>query len=489
MRNFRRIDIFLIVCLVAFCLLASKTLFQPGFFYSHDGILHTVRLAMFDQAIKSGQVVPRWSPQLAYGLGSPVLMFYGMLPNYLGSLFHLVGFNFQNAIKAVLSTSLVLSAIFFYFFAREKFGKLAGFVGALFYVWSPYRFVDVYVRGAVPESFAFVFPPLIFLSGEKLMEKPNKWWLTINAASICGIIISHNVLALVFVSAYAAYLLSRMVQARSIFKNNWISFVIGVGLSSFFLWPALLLQNQIHLEALSVRSYYLKNFVTLKQIIYSPWGWGAIGSTTPMSVQLGLAQWVGLGVLGLLLWTKWQGAGADRKFIIFFFSIMLATSIFLMTGASSLAWRIITPLQIVLYPWRFLSLAVFSTAILVSAAVSVFPKKYLIFPLLGLLFYANRNYLQVSVPFGKSDHYYSSYRGTTDVQGEFLPKAINLAIIKDCEKLDCHFSEDAVMKETFTNSGVIKISNLISLLSIGALLIVFIQNHPFKHQKKIDHHQ
>jgi hypothetical protein len=168
---------------------------------------------------------------------------------------------------------------------------------------------------------------------------------------------------------------------------------------------------------------------------------------------------------------------------------MLATSIFLMTGASSLAWRIITPLQIVLYPWRFLSLAVFSTAILVSAAVSVFPKKYLIFPLLGLLFYANRNYLQVSVPFGKSDHYYSSYRGTTDVQGEFLPKVINLATIKGCEKLDCHFSEEAVMKEMFTNSGVIKISNLISLLSIGALLIVFIQNHPFKHQKKIDRNQ
>lgn len=487
MRNFRRIDIFLIVCLVAFCLLASKTLFQPGFFYSHDGILHTVRLAMFDQAIKSGQVVPRWSPQLAYGLGSPVLMFYGMLPNYLGSLFHLVGFNFQNAIKAVLSTSLVLSAIFFYFFAREKFGKLAGFVGALFYVWAPYRFVDVYVRGAVPESFAFVFPPLIFLSGEKLMEKPNKWWLTLNAVSICGIIVTHNVLALVFVGVYAAYLLCRIVQARSVFKNNWMSLILGIGLSSFFLWPALLLQNQIHLEALSVSSYYLKNFVTLKQIIYSPWGWGAIGSTTPMSVQLGLTQWIGVGIMCFLVWKKWRLIPADTWLGVGFFLVMLGASVFLMTGFSAPLWKVVTPLQIVLYPWRFLSLAVFAAAILVTIAVSVFPKKYFMVFLLFTLFYANRNYLQVSVPFDKNDDYYSSYRGTTDVQGEFLPKVVDLAVIKNCEKFSCSFAPNRSLKDSFTNSEVIWVSNLLSLLSGGVLFLIAIEDHIFKYKEKVNH--
>lgn len=483
----RKIDIALILLLVIFSLFASITLLRPGFFYSHDGILHTVRLAVFDKLLRGGHIVPRWSDQLAYGLGSPVLMFYGMLPNYVGSLFHLLGLNYQNAVKAVLSTSFALSAIFFYFFAREKFGQLAGFVGALFYLWAPYRFADVYVRGAVPESFAFIFPPLIFLSGEKLMKRPTKLWLLINSVSVGGIILSHNVLAAIFVGVYVGYLLCCWFWTKKPLRVTWISLILGIGLSSFFLWPALVFQNKIHLEALSIGSYYISNFVTLKQVLYSPWGWGAISSTTPMSVQLGLAQWLGVGALCLLVLKKWRLISADTKLSTIFFLMMLGISVFLMTGFSAPLWKAVNPVQMVLYPWRFLSLAVFAAAILVTVAVSLFPKKYFVVFLLFVLFYANRNYLQVSVLFDKNDDYYASYRGTTDVQGEFLPKAVDLSVIKNCEKISCSFAPKHSLKDGFTNSKVVWVSNLLSVLSVGVLFLITAKDQIFKHKEKVNH--
>jgi hypothetical protein len=36
-------------------------------------------------------------------------------------------------------------------------------MSSVFYVWAPYRALDVYVRGAMNESWAFVWFPLIFV--------------------------------------------------------------------------------------------------------------------------------------------------------------------------------------------------------------------------------------------------------------------------------------------------------------------------------------
>lgn len=432
-----RKDAIFIVFLIIFSIIASATLFNPGFYYSHDGVLHTVRLAKFYQALSEGQIIPRWVQSLDFGLGTPVLMFYGVLPNYLGSLFHFLGFNFQNSIKMVLGFSFVLSAVAFYFFAREKFGKLAGFLGTLLYLWAPYRFLDVYVRGAVPESFAFIFPPLIFLSGEKLISKK---WFVMNVLAICALILSHNILALLFVGVYLLYLGPKKIVL--------LGLAFGIILSSFFLWPAFFLQSAINLDSLKVGDYYQSNFASLLQIVYSPWGFGTLNSNLSISVQLGLAQWLAV-LLGITLVIR-----AKKKRELVFFLVVLAGCILLMTNYSAFLWDMFTPLQIVLYPWRFLAVAIFSAAVVASAVISLVPKKLLVFGFLVVLFYANRNYLQVAEPFDKPDSYYLNYRGTADVQGEFLAKGNN--------------------KEIFTNSPLVKVSDLLSVGALALLVLVYI---------------
>ena len=126
-------------------------------------------------------------------------MFLYPLPSYVASLFHFLGFTFVDSTKLVFAVSYLLSALFMYLWISSKWGRPSGFIAALAYGFAPYRFVDLYVRGAIGEHMAFVFPPLIcwgllLLAGKKRMLAPS----IIIPLGTGGLILSHNALSLMF---------------------------------------------------------------------------------------------------------------------------------------------------------------------------------------------------------------------------------------------------------------------------------------------------
>jgi len=56
----------------------------------------------------------------------------------------------------------------------------------------------------------------------------------------------------------------------------------------------------VNLNNLDTSSGFTSNFVGLKNIIYSKWAWGSLGSTSPMSLQIGLVQ-QGLVLLSFII--------------------------------------------------------------------------------------------------------------------------------------------------------------------------------------------
>ncbi len=97
-------------------------------------------------------------------------------------------------------------------------------------------------------------------------------------------------------------------------------------------------------------------------------------------------------------------------------------------------------LSFILYPWRFLSLAVFC-----SAAIAAFltflarGNKFLIVGLCVLVLYANRNFPRLVGEVTAKDTFYINNIDTTDISGEFLPRTANLSLIKYCKKQCCYF--------------------------------------------------
>lgn len=143
-------ELIIILFLLLLSFPAVRTLLQPGGYTSHDLTHHVVRQISMDRLLSEGQFPPRWSGELNNGYGYPVFLFNYPLPAMAGEIFQKIGFGFVDSVKAVLFLSMVISAIGMYLFLKELLGlKLAAFLGAVFYLYTPLRFSGVYVSAAV----------------------------------------------------------------------------------------------------------------------------------------------------------------------------------------------------------------------------------------------------------------------------------------------------------------------------------------------------
>src|SRR3989344_5248476 len=132
--------------------------FNNQFFYTQDHIF-IARLHQMSTALMDGHFPVRWAPDLRFG--EPLFNFYAPFPYYLGAAVKLLGFNFIWVAKILFILSTAASAITMYIFLSKVFSKKGAILGVLLYTYAPYRAVDIYVRGALSEAWAFIFFPLI----------------------------------------------------------------------------------------------------------------------------------------------------------------------------------------------------------------------------------------------------------------------------------------------------------------------------------------
>src|SRR3989338_1815147 len=166
----------------------SWPLTKPGLPIIHDD-QQVARLFVFDQALKHGQFPPRWVDELGFGFGYPLFVFYPPLVYMVGELFHLIGFSFIDSIKLVFFTSIFASGLAMYILVKEFWGRYAGIVSAFFYILVPYRAIDVYIRGALAESFSFVWLPVILWSFYKLVKTNKTIYIYLSAVFLALLMI------------------------------------------------------------------------------------------------------------------------------------------------------------------------------------------------------------------------------------------------------------------------------------------------------------
>lgn len=335
--------------------------FHPGLPHGHDAQDHVVRIANFYASLTEGIVVPRWAENLNWGYGHPVMMFLYPFPSYMASLFHFLGFSFVNATKAVFVVSYIASIMAMYLFMQAAWGKRAGVIGGLLYGFAPYRFVDMYVRMAIGEHVAFIFPPLICYFLYKFAHTRRIGYGIGIAFSLALLMLSHNAFTLMFlpiVTLYGLYVFfydakkSWQFAAWSIFYA-----LLGFGLSSFFWIPAFF-EGKYTLRDIVTAGEALKRFVPFSWFFYSPWNYGG-GET--MTKEVGILQWLGI-VTSLYIYGKLKES--KEKVLLWGLWILFVLFLFIMTPASSYIWERIMILQNFQFPLRFLGPVVFISAVL-----------------------------------------------------------------------------------------------------------------------------
>lgn len=414
----------LILLLVAISFIPLLDLFHPGLPVTHDGQDHVARIANFYQNLSEGNIIPRWAGNLNWGYGHPILEFLYPLPSYLASLFRFFGFTLIDSVKLVFGISFVLSAATMYFFIKELLSdEKAALFASLAYVIAPYRFVDLYVRGAIGEHVAFVFPPLVFYFLLKLSKRYSLWYLIGGAVSLAGLNLAHNAISLMFLPLFGLWSLFLLLQSNKKLQlgNHYlITVLFGFGLSAFFWLPAFIEGKYTLRDIVTGGGEYMVSFVMWKDFFFSQWSYGG---TLTFSKQIGIVHWI--GIFGSIIATYYLYRNKSKLWMVSLGSFLIFwITLFLMTSASNPIWQSITLLQKFQFPWRFLSLAVFLSSLLGAVALHSFPdkhKKFFLLILVAGLLVVNKDYWHANGFLYKPESFYTGiYNSTTDT-GESAP--------------------------------------------------------------------
>lgn len=358
----RTIYIGLVIIVVS--LLPLWDLLHPGLPVTHDGQDHVARIANFYASLSEGNLVPRWAANLNWGYGHPILMFLYPFPSYIASLFHAIGFSFVDSTKLVLAVSYIASIGAMFLWISAAWGGLAGLTAAILYGFAPYRFVDLYVRGAIGEHMAFVFPPLICYG----LHRRNYWLVSIGTALL---ILSHNALSIMFlplIVLYAVYLatITSKKPVQYFVFCLWF-FVLGFLLSGFYWIPAFF-EGKYTLRDIVTAGEFSGRFVPWISFLYSRWSYGGGNE---------LSKWLGAGGILVLLASiaVLEKAVKYRRFILAVLLLLFFT-LFMMTDNSEIIWQTVTVFQKFQFPWRFMSVVVFLLSLLGAVTVVATEKKY-----------------------------------------------------------------------------------------------------------------
>lgn len=373
--------------LLALTALAVAPLTAPGYFMLAHDARHTVYfMQMFDAALRAGALYPRWAADMVFGYGYPVWLILAPLPYYLAEAFHLTGLDFPSSIKAVEAVAWFGSALGMYLFARRLLGREGALVAAVAYVFVPYHVVDLYVRGAMAEFLAFVFPPLILLALYDLAAGPGRARaFVLAAAAYAALILTHISMAVLFSPVLFGFILvlHRWSPAHregapeepgygSSIVIPFLALASGLALSAVFLLPVVLEQRYLTSEPLIGGFFDFRlHFLNPSQLVSPLWGYGyaGINGTDQFSLQLGIVP-LALAAFALLSLRRHTAARVPLLYL----TLVLVVAVLAMFAFTTPLWELAAPvIAFAQFPWRLLFVTATALAVLAGVVVGLLP--------------------------------------------------------------------------------------------------------------------
>ena len=338
---------------------------------SHDGLHHLFRLLDLDWCIRGGELYPRWLPHLGFGYGYPVLNYYAPLSYYAAEAIHLLGAGFVDSIKLTYALGFLGSGLTMYLFAKEHLGRTPAILAALVYVYLPYHLADAYVRGALAEFLTFPFFPLILWCFYNLITKRRWPYLVWSALSLAGLIVTHNLIALIFsplLVAYVAFVWFRDRDPRVAGLATG-AVILALALSAFYWLPGFAESSWARLGMVGPRaSDYLPRLITMKDF-FSPYLLYRYFPEHGVSLEHPIS-WLQFGLLVLSLTVplrlRGQSWNNSRRHLVFFLWATFVTLVMLFVYSRPL-WDHLPLLSYLQYPFRFLTLTSFTSAFAIGS--------------------------------------------------------------------------------------------------------------------------
>lgn len=373
-KNVKKKKINYLLVLILLSLIPLISMVRPGSYESGDLSLHIMRTYSFYTILFDEHLLPRWTPEFNVGYGDPHFLLAYFLPYFIGSIFHFIGFSFVDSIKLLLALSYVLSGVTMYYWAKSELGEKAGFVSALFYLFVPYHLIDLHFRVTIAETLSFVFLPLLFLLAKKIIIKPTLVTLLAGAIAYALLILTHQIISLLFTPILCAYGLFLWFTRKKNTLLTLIYFFIMLGIGTFlsaFYWLPIIAESGYTQASLS-RS--VSSFTPLHELLYSQWRFGFLfqGHYGELGLIIGYTQlFVIAASVYLLIKNRVE---KTKKYSLIFFLVLFFILIFLITPYSAILWETVPLIKYTQYSYRLLEFVAICTSIIAGIIVTVWNK-------------------------------------------------------------------------------------------------------------------
>jgi len=339
----------------------------------YDNTFHLWRSVEVEHLLRQGVLYPRWAADMAHGYGFPLFNFVSPLSAYAAAAWRFIGLPWVRAVNFTFALGLLLSGLTMYLFAAEYFGRRAGLVAAVAYVYAPFQAYDVFNRGSLSEAFAWWLPPLALWGLSRWRLRRGGVGALLGASlSFAALILTHNLFAFLFGPLFFGVLLLPLADdTRFALKDlvrGALPLVLGLGLTAFFWLPGLVEREWVQTERLlGVWVFdYRNNFISWNDLLALPRTTdpALVNDWPPRALGLIPALIAWLSLLGWRRYTRTQ-----RWLAALLMGGMIGFGLMTLPLTRPL-WDHLPLLPYAQFPWRFLGPAALCAAVLAGATVA-----------------------------------------------------------------------------------------------------------------------
>ena len=367
--------IIFITLLVLICI--GPILFAPNLPTHADWHIHMERAYNFKRCFWQGQLLPRWIDAQYFGYGLPVYNYYAPFVYYVFTAIDLFFRDILVSVKWIYVLPVALLALFSYLYLRRNCSPVAICYAMPFIIFSPPVHMYIYNNNWPGSIWAipFIFLTLLGIDSfnkDKEFDLKSFLMISIGYGLMCLI---HIATAFIFTLAMVPYFFMSLsiYRTKKFVKHFILSFVLGLGLASFYLVPAALEKRLVHADEVLTRGPlwdFSKNFLYtyLDRDRDEGYAW-AIFDHRFYEVSNAIFALVVLICLFILV----LNLDKIKSYYKETFRINIAVTMFVLTflmvtPASIFVWVMLKPLQTIQFPWRFISLSVPFGAIVITYA-------------------------------------------------------------------------------------------------------------------------
>ena len=407
----------LILLLIMF--LSSIWLINKGMPYQHDGDFHSSRLLSLARTIKNGDFLALIHDGY-YGYGYANGIFYSNFFFYINAFLINIGMSTMTSFK-LLNVFINIGTILSIYFVSKSISKdkKISIMITILYMFSLYRMVDVYVRGAIGETLAFMIIPVVLLGLYEIVYRDYKKWYIFTIGFVL-LLLSHLItsfLMAIFIVIFLLFNYKSLLNDKKRIKYLFLSGLVGVLLGLFFILTLLEQYKagyiQIFIDGTPI--YLEEEVVSFKEFLIP---------TDLFNKNLGLSLILLIPIRFFIKTDKVKNIEllkyADIFFILGIFSWIFTTSIFPWKNLSSV-------LGFMQFPWRLLTIA---TSFMIFSYIIYFMylkdnKKIIKYSYIVILLFSIITLGLYSYQYGYKNYHYPEHNDNSIGGGEYLPSGIN----------------------------------------------------------------